>query len=179
MAVPLAQFGRTAVVRLVMPAVIGAFTGACVAVAGALVEGEALGWVAAQPGLIPVALVSLALLVTLAVSLGITRVAHPSTAELYIETYHDPAARIPIGQLPGRVLAAAATVGLGGAQGLESPSTLIGAGAGDVLGARALVAARSRRCTRADGGGSECRHRGRLLLARAGHVLRHGGSVPP
>ena len=134
MAVPLTQFGRTAVVRLLMPAVIGAFTGACVAVAGALVEGEALGWVAAQPGLIPVALVSLALLVTLAVSLGITRVAHPSTAELYIETYHDPAARIPIGQLPGRVLAAAATVGLGGAQGLESPSTLIGAGAGDVLG---------------------------------------------
>ena len=52
-------------------------------------------------------------------------------------------------------------------------------GGGRCSRARALVAARSRRCTRADGGGSECRHRGRLLLARARHVLRHGGSVPP
>ena len=43
MVVPLTQFGRTAVVRLVMPAVIGVFTGACVAVAGALVEGATLG----------------------------------------------------------------------------------------------------------------------------------------
>jgi CIC family chloride channel protein len=118
----------------VAPALIGVATGACVAVASALVEGEALGRLAALPGLLPLACTPLALLATLAVAIWITRVAQPSTAELYITTYHDPSGRIPLRQLPGRVLAAATTVGFGGAQGLESPSALIGAGFGDVLG---------------------------------------------
>jgi CIC family chloride channel protein len=64
----------------------------------------------------------------------VTRVGRPSTSELYITTYHQPGARIPLRQLPGRVLAAATTVGFGGAQGLESPSAIVGAGLGDVLG---------------------------------------------
>ena len=131
---PCARIWRTVALLLVAPALLGALTGACVAVATALVEGEALGRLAALPGLMPVALTPLALLATLAVAVGVTRVAQPSTAELYIETYHDPEGRIPLRQLPGRVLAAATTVGFGGAQGLESPSALIGAGAGDVLG---------------------------------------------
>ena len=130
---------------LLAPGLLGVLTGACVALATAVVEGEALGWLAALPGLVPVALTPLALLATLAVAVRVTRVARPSTAELYIETYHDPEARIPLRQLPGRVLAAATTVGFGGAQGLESPSALIGAGMGDVLGTRPLVAARARR----------------------------------
>jgi chloride channel protein, CIC family len=130
---PRARRGRTLALMLVAPGVVGAVTGACVAIAATLVEGEALSRLAALPGLLPAACTPLALLVTLAVAVGITRVAHPSTAELYIETYHDPQGRIPLRQLPGRVLAAATTVGFGGAQGLESPSALIGAGTGDVL----------------------------------------------
>jgi chloride channel protein, CIC family len=119
---------------LLAPGLLGVLTGACVALATAVVEGEALGWLSVLPGLVPVALTPLALLATLAVAVRVTRVARPSTAELYIETYHDPEGRIPLRQLPGRVLAAATTVGFGGAQGLESPSALMGAGIGDVLG---------------------------------------------
>src|SRR5262249_31055391 len=78
--------------------------------------------------------------VTLGVVMYVTRVTTPSTAELYILTYHDPNGRIPLRQLPGRVLAAATTVGFGGAQGLESPSALMGAGFGDVLGRGAKLA---------------------------------------
>src|SRR5262249_38911085 len=126
--------GRIACLRLAAPASIGTATGACVAAATALVEGEALGRLAALPGLLPVACTPLALLATLGVAVWVTRAARPSTAELYIATYHDPSARIPLRQLPGRVLAAATTVGFGGAQGLESPSALIGAGFGDALG---------------------------------------------
>jgi CIC family chloride channel protein len=131
---PPARIWQTAALLLVAPGLVGVVTGACVALASALVEGKALAHLAALPGLLPVALTPLALLATLAVAVGITRVAQPSTAELYIETYHHSQGRIPLRQIPGRVLAAAATVGLGGAQGLESPSALIGAGTGDVLG---------------------------------------------
>src|SRR5262245_43549615 len=132
--VPGARAWRTACLRLAAPAIIGTATGACVAAATALVEGEALGRLAALPGLLPVACTPLALLATLGVAVWVTRAARPSTAELYITTYHEPSARIPLRQLPGRVLAAATTVGFGGAQGLESPSALIGAGFGDALG---------------------------------------------
>jgi CIC family chloride channel protein len=131
---PGARAWRTACLLLAAPAVIGTATGACVAAAAALIEGEALRRLAALPGLLPVACTPLALLATLAVAVWVTRAARPSTAELYITTYHDPSARIPLRQLPGRVLAAATTVGFGGAQGLESPSALIGAGFGDVVG---------------------------------------------
>ncbi|MBM4266173.1 MAG: hypothetical protein FJ144_06085 [Deltaproteobacteria bacterium] len=56
-----------------------------------------------------------------------TRSLRPSTSELFISPYHADA-RIPIEQLPGRILAAIATVGLGGSQGFESASAMIGGG---------------------------------------------------
>jgi H+/Cl- antiporter ClcA len=108
--------GRTLTVMVAAPAVIGMATGACVAGASLVVEGVVLGRVSALPGLLPVACALVALLLTLAVSVYVMRVARPSTAELYITTYHDPQAHIPLRQLPGRVLAAATTVGLGGAR---------------------------------------------------------------
>jgi H+/Cl- antiporter ClcA len=76
----------------------------------------------------------LALLVTLAVATWVTRVSRPSTAELYIVTYHTPGGRLPLRQIPGRVLGAMTTVAFGGSQGLESASALIGAAAGDLVG---------------------------------------------
>jgi chloride channel protein, CIC family len=136
--------GRTLTVMVAAPAVIGMATGACVAGASLVVEGVVLGRVSALPGPLPVACALVALLLTLAVSVYVTRVARPSTAELYITTYHDPQAHIPLRQLPGRVLAAATTVGLGGAQGLESPSALVGAALGDVLGRASLRATEAR-----------------------------------
>lgn len=125
---------RAVALRLLAPALIGTAAGAFVAAASTLAEGLALRELQSLPGIIPILVTSLALLVTLAVSVYVTRTPTPATAELYILTYHQPGARIPLRQLPGRVLAAITTVSGGGSQGLESPSALIGAAIGDVLG---------------------------------------------
>jgi CIC family chloride channel protein len=127
---------RRIAVACVLPALIGVVTGACVAGLSGLVEGLALRDLASLPGWVPAVFSPLALLLTLGVARFVTRVSKPATAELYIDTYHDPEARIPLRQLPGRLLAACTTVGFGGSQGFESPSALLGAALGDVLGHR-------------------------------------------
>jgi CIC family chloride channel protein len=125
---------RRLAVTCALPALIGVVTGACVAGFAWLIEGHALGLLASLPGWFPALLSPLALLLTLGVTQFITRTSTPATAELYIETYHQPGARLPLRQLPGRLLAACTTVAFGGSQGLESPSALLGASFGDVLG---------------------------------------------
>ncbi len=127
---------RRIAVACVLPALIGVVTGACVAGLSGVAEGLALGELASLPGWLPALFSPLALLVTLGVARFVTRVSKPATAELYIDTYHEAGARIPLRQLPGRILAACTTVGFGGSQGLESPSALLGAALGDVLGNR-------------------------------------------
>jgi CIC family chloride channel protein len=125
---------RRVAVAVVVPAAIGVATGACVSGASLVVEGRLLGALAALPGLLP-ALPSLAaLLLTLLVVRFVTRAAHPATTEVYIVAFHDRRPRIPLQQLPGRVLAAVVTVAGGGSQGLESPSALIGASLGQLAG---------------------------------------------
>jgi CIC family chloride channel protein len=109
------------------PALIGALTGACVAGASGLVEGQLLHRLAGLPGYLPALFSPLALLATWAVGRWVTRAFAPATSELYIHTYLTPGARLPLREIPGRLLAAATTVGFGGAQGFESPSALIGA----------------------------------------------------
>jgi CIC family chloride channel protein len=121
-------------VQVIVPALIGTATGACVALATWLSEGRVLMAVAALPGAWPALFSPLALLATLGVVTWVTRTTTPSTAELYIVTYYSRDAHLPLRQLPGRVLGAMTTVAFGGSQGLESPSALIGAGFGDLLG---------------------------------------------
>src|SRR5215470_11931739 len=125
-------FAAAIVLRVLAPAVIGGATGAFVAGASWLTEDRALAAIAALPW---AALFSpLALLATLAVVHWVTRTEVPSTSELYIVTYHAPAARLPLRQIPGRVLGAMTTVSGGGSQGLESASVVTGAAFGDILG---------------------------------------------
>lgn len=112
--------------RLAIPAAAGAVTGASVAAASGLVEHWCLPRLAALPGALPAALVPLAILVTAIVTRYVTRAEEPSTSELFIVTYHRPDGRVPMQQVPGRLLAAGSTVALGGSQGLESASVLIG-----------------------------------------------------
>lgn len=119
--------------QLVAPALVGALTGVCVAGVTVVVEERLLSGLAALPGLIPALFSPLALLLTFTVGRYITRTFVPATAELYILTYHAAQGRLPLRELPGRLLAAAATVGLGGSQGFESPSALIGASWGQTL----------------------------------------------
>ncbi len=119
--------------QLIMPAAIGVLTGACVAVISYLAEHVALGQLGLLPGYWPAAVSALALPLTWLATRFVTRATTPATSELYITTYHTPGGRLPLRQVPGRLLAAAATVGLGGAQGFESPSALIGAAWSQVL----------------------------------------------
>ncbi len=116
------------------PAVIGVLTGACVAAVSRFIEGSALSALMTLPGWWPALFSPLALLATWLVGLTVTRTFAPATSELYIQTYLTPGARLPLRELPGRLLAAATTVGFGGAQGFESPSALIGASWGQLLG---------------------------------------------
>jgi CIC family chloride channel protein len=127
---------RRLIVQLVVPAFIGTMSGACVAVASWLVEGQALKELALLPGFWPAAPALVALLATLLVVRFVTRVDKPATAEVYIEVFHHPSQRIAARELPGRVLGAAVTVAGGGSQGLESPSALLGATLGQTLGER-------------------------------------------
>jgi CIC family chloride channel protein len=116
------------------PAAIGAATGAAVAALSALGEGGVMMAVAALPGAWPALVTAFALPLAVLAAITVTRTLRPSTAELYIVTYHDPAAHVPLRQVPGRLLAAFATVGLGGSQGFESPSALIGSALGECCG---------------------------------------------
>jgi H+/Cl- antiporter ClcA len=125
-------FAAAIALRLLAPAVIGGATGAFAAGASWLTEDQALTAIAALPW--PALFSPLALLATLAVVQWVTRTAVPSTSELYIVTYHAPSARLPLRQIPGRVLGAMATVSGGGSQGLESASAVTGAAFGDILG---------------------------------------------
>ena len=127
-------FAAAIALRLLAPAVIGGATGAFVAGASWLTEDRALAAIAALPWPWPALFSPLALLATLAVVKWVTRTAVPSTSELYIVTYHAPDARLPLRQIPGRVLGAMATVSGGGSQGLESASAVTGAAFGDILG---------------------------------------------
>jgi CIC family chloride channel protein len=113
--------------QLLMPAAVGAVTGACVAAASGFLEDWWLGRLASLPGALPAVFPPLAMLLTLLVTRRLIRRGSPSTSELYILTYHQPGASVSFRQLPGRLLAAATTVGFGGSQGFESASVLIGA----------------------------------------------------
>ena len=125
--------GSTLLWQLLAPILIGALTGACVAAASSLVEGQLLTRLALLPGFAPALFSPLALVATWLVGRFVTRTFTPATSELYILTYLTPGARLPLRQLPGRLLAAATTVGFGGSQGFESPSALIGASWSQVL----------------------------------------------
>jgi H+/Cl- antiporter ClcA len=117
------------------PALIGALTGVAVAALDAGVEGRVMiAIVAALPGGWPALATAFALPLAVVAAMAVTRTLRPSTSELYIVTYHTPGAHVPLRQLPGRVLAAIATVALGGSQGFESPSALLGSSLGECLG---------------------------------------------
>lgn len=115
------------------PAIIGLVTGACVAGLVAGVEGWMIAQLSNLPGITPALFGPVALLLTYFAAKYVTRVLSPSTSELYILLYHQKNARVPIEQMPGRILATTATVGLGGSQGFESTSAMVGATWSDLI----------------------------------------------
>lgn len=125
--------GHAIVEQLLAPAVVGVLTGACVAGLVGIVEQGGLWLLGTLPGLVPAFFGPPALLLTWLITRYVTRVAQPATSELYITTYHQEDNRVPLEQVPGRVLATTATVGLGGAMGFESTSALVGTVWGNLL----------------------------------------------
>jgi CIC family chloride channel protein len=63
----------------------------------------------------------------------LARGASPSTADEYIRSVHLPDQPLELRPVPGRLVAALATLGAGGAMGLEGPSIYLGAGAGTAI----------------------------------------------
>lgn len=53
-----------------------------------------------------------------------------STSDEYIRVFHDRHPRLPIVELPGKLLAGVSTIGMGGAVGLEGPSIYAGSSLG-------------------------------------------------
>jgi CIC family chloride channel protein len=56
-----------------------------------------------------------------------------ATADEYVANYHDRHRAIALRRVPGRLLAGIATIGFGGAMGLEGPSIYIGASLGNAV----------------------------------------------
>ncbi len=112
---------------VLLAAITGAATGLAVALYEMVVVEVLIDTVLGAPvwaqGLIPV------------VGLGFTAVilryggpnASPSTADEYIKTFHDPGTKLPLRQALARIAASIATLGSGGALGLEGPSMYMGA----------------------------------------------------
>ena len=57
----------------------------------------------------------------------------PSTADEYIQNFHDQGRRLPLGPVPARLLASMVTLGFGGSMGYEGPSVYLGAAVGSGL----------------------------------------------
>ncbi|HSL58086.1 MAG TPA: chloride channel protein [Acidimicrobiales bacterium] len=62
--------------------------------------------------------------------------ATPSTSDEYVKAYHHRQPRLPLRQLPGKLAAGVATIGSGGAVGLEGPSIYAGSALGLAVHAR-------------------------------------------
>ena len=60
----------------------------------------------------------------------IGRRANPATSDEFIRVYHERSPRLPLRDLPAKLLAGVATIGFGGALGLEGPSIYAGSTAG-------------------------------------------------
>lgn len=121
-------------VLLVVPVVVGAITGAIVGLLVRVIEDFLLQRVVlGLPGLwFAVPAVGVFVLTRFAL-VKVAGTTHPGTAELYPHYYHHPDERYPVNQAPGRLLSGATTVGLGGSQGLESQSVLVGSSVGILL----------------------------------------------
>jgi chloride channel protein, CIC family len=59
--------------------------------------------------------------------------ASSASADAYLQSFHDPDHPIRLREVPGKMLAALATLGFGGAMGLEGPSLYLGASIGTFL----------------------------------------------
>ena len=114
---------------------LGAAVGVLVAGFYYLVEEILLEWLFEletwQQALLPTGgLILAALILKILGSEDIT----PSTSDEYIKAFHERTPRLPLRNLPAKLLAGVTTIGFGGALGLEGPSIYSGASLGENAG---------------------------------------------
>lgn len=123
---------------LLLSAITGALTGFAVAGFDQIVVNGILERILDQSPWV-IAFAPLAGLVVAAMSLRwLGRRASPSSADLYLQAFHDPSRPLRIREVPGRLIAAIATLGSGGAMGMEGPSLYLGASIGTAVQKRFL-----------------------------------------
>lgn len=115
---------------LLVPLLVGAVTGLLVSGLVWLFEIMSLGSLASSTTPWTVFVLLAALPLSVLCMKYIAGTLSPSTNEFYIIHSNERPVRMPLRQIPGRLLAGGVTVGCGGAQGLESPSSSLGAGLG-------------------------------------------------
>ena len=127
------EFARRSHEVIVLAAITGAVTGFAVAAFDWLVVDVLLDhlfelspWALAWMPLVGLALSLLALR-------GIGRTTDPGTADLYLKAFHHDDQRYRLREMPGRMIAAILTPGLGGAMGLEGGSLYVGSWFGEFL----------------------------------------------
>lgn len=125
----LRDIGRQYRQSVFLAAAVGAVTGLIVAFYDELVVELMLKAVVEAPLWVG-ALMPLAGLLVAAVIVQQVGGSSTETADAYIRNYHDPTRDLDNRPLLGRLAASVATIGSGGAMGLEGPSVYIGAGIG-------------------------------------------------
>jgi len=118
---------------LVLAAVTGVLVGLAVAAFEQVVGRWLLEWTLDLPAglraLAPAVGVALAWVGLRYVGRGAT----PALADEYLDAYHGRDGAVPLEPLPGKIVAAGATLGLGGAMGFEGPSIYLGAAIGSFV----------------------------------------------
>lgn len=115
---------------VLLTAVIGVITGVSVALFERATIDLALERVVESPLWVRATLPGLGLVITALVLRFLGPLASPSTADEYVKAVPDPEAPFNLRAVPAKLLASFATLGLGGAGGLEGPSIYTGSAVG-------------------------------------------------
>ncbi len=109
---------------------IGVGVAVVVAAFETLTESVLLSWLFDQSLVVLVTAPVVGILVANGLLVWLGRGTDGSTSDEYIRAFHERHPRLPIIHLPGKLLAGAATIGMGGAVGLEGPSVYAGSSIG-------------------------------------------------
>ena len=109
---------------------IGMLVAMVVALFEWLTESVLLHWLLQQPLVVLVTAPVVGILAANALLRWVGRGTSGATSDEYIRTFHERHPRLPIMHLPGKLTAGIATIGMGGAVGLEGPSIYAGSSIG-------------------------------------------------
>ncbi len=127
----LASLVRGHDVRILAASVaIGVMVAAVVAIFDAFTVEVALDWLVEQDLWMQMVAPAIGIGAAILILHTLGRGTSSATSDEYIRAFHERTPRIPITHLPGKLLAGVATIGMGGAVGLEGPSIYAGSSLG-------------------------------------------------